>query len=121
MVPFFNGLTKETVYLLSLDAACKLISCRAVVEEGGINCTNISIRKIVDMALTENATSVVLAHNHPSGVALPSPEDVQATRRIAQALKFVDVTLIDHLVIADGDFVSMTQSNYYNPRLLENY
>ncbi len=113
LVPFFSGLTKETVYLLSLDAKCKVLSCRAV-EEGGVNSTGVSIRKIVDVALTENATSVVLAHNHPSGVAIPSPEDIQATMKIAQALHYVDVTLVDHVVVADGDFVSMVHSNVYN-------
>lgn len=117
LVPFFNGRKQEMVYLLCLDAKCKVLSCR-VVEEGGVNSAGVSIRKIVDVALTENATSVVLAHNHPSGVALPSDEDVQSTMKIAQALHYVDVVLIDHIVVADGDFVSMLHSNYYNPKSL---
>ncbi len=118
LVPFFNGLTKETVYLLCLDAKCKVLCCR-MVDEGGVNSTGISIRKVVDMALTENATSVVLAHNHPSGVAVPSGEDIRATVRVAQALKLVDVTLMDHIVVADGDYVSMVHSNYFNPHCIE--
>ncbi len=114
LVPFFNGLTNETVYLLCLDAKRKVISCRAI-DEGGVNSTGVSIRKIVDIALTENATSVILAHNHTSGVAVPSTEDVQATYQIAKALQFVDVTLMDHIVVADGDFVSMVHSKYFLP------
>ena len=55
---------------------------------------------------------MVLAHNHPSGVAVPSLEDVQATRRIAAALSAVEIHLADHMVIAEGDFVSMIQSGY---------
>lgn len=113
LLPYFNGRHKETVYMLCLDAKCKVLSCR-LIEEGNVNSAGISIRKIVDTALTENATSVVLAHNHPSGLALPSPEDVDTTKKIAQALRFVDVTLTDHIVVADGEFVSMMQSNYYN-------
>ena len=59
------------------------------------------------------AVLVALAHNHPSGLALPSPEDALATRRIAAALDAVDVTLVDHIVVADGDYVSMAQSGNY--------
>jgi len=67
------------------------------------------------IALGSNATSVVLAHNHPSGVALPSADDIQTTKRLAIALSAVDITLVDHLVISDGDYVSMVQSGYYRP------
>ena len=56
---------------------------------------------------TRNATSVVLAHNHPSGVALPSEEDKRVTQVIRDALDAVDVLLADHIIVADGDFVSL--------------
>ena len=59
-----------------------------------------------------NRPTLVLAHNHPSGVALPSADDVQTTRRIAAALSAVEVKLIDHIVVAEGDFISMVQSGY---------
>ena len=59
-----------------------------------------------------NRPTLVLAHNHPSGVALPSADDVQTTRRIAAALSAVEVSLIDHIVVAEGDFISMIQSGY---------
>ena len=68
------------------------------IGEGSVNAAGISIRKVVETALAANATSVVLAHNHPSGLALPSGEDVQTTRRVAAALQTVDVELADHLV-----------------------
>ena len=57
-----------------------------------------------------NRPTLVLAHNHPSGVALPSGEDIQTTRRIAMALSAVEITLADHIVVADEDYVSMAQS-----------
>lgn len=114
LVPCFDKLDNECVFLLCMDAKKKLLSCR-MIEKGAVNSTGISIRKIVDMALSENASMVVLAHNHPSGIALPSEEDKKATREIAQALQYVDVVLLDHLVIADGDYVSMVHSEFYNP------
>ncbi len=111
LVPRFFGRSNETVFLLCLDAKCKVLSCKEV-GEGSVNSAGISIRKIVETALAANATTVVLAHNHPSGVALPSNDDVQTTRRIAAALSAVEVHLADHIVVAEGDYVSMVQSGY---------
>ena len=101
----------ETVFLLCLDAKCKVLCCREI-GQGSVNSAGISVRKIVEVALGANATTVVLAHNHPSGLALPSAEDIQTTRRVAAALKAVEVHLADHIVVADGDYVSMVQSGY---------
>lgn len=115
--PYFEGRTNETVFLLSLDAKCMVLNCQ-MVGEGGINSTGVPIRKIVDMALSSNATSVVLAHNHPSGIALPSKEDVQTTLKVAQALYLVDVVLNDHVIVADGDSISLAQSGMYQPEMV---
>lgn len=111
LLPYFFGRKVETVFLLCLDAKCKVLCCKEV-GEGNVNSTGISIRKIVETALAANATTVVLAHNHPSGIALPSAEDVQTTRRVAAALRAVDVQLADHIIVADDDYVSMTQSGH---------
>lgn len=117
--PYFVGRPFETVFLLCLDAKCKVICCKKI-SEGSVNSAPISSRKVVEMALHSKATSVVLAHNHPSGVAIPSVEDVQVTSRISSALKGVDVILVDHIVFGDdGDYVSMVQSKSYAPELRE--
>ena len=112
--PFFYGRRNETVYLLCLDAKCKVLSCKEV-GEGSVNSAAVPIRRIVEMALGANATAVVLAHNHPSGMAIPSGEDQLTTRRLAVALSAVDIELVDHLVVADDDYVSMRQSGWYHP------
>lgn len=111
LLPRFFGRTWETVFLLCLDAKCKVLCCKEI-GEGSINSASISVRKVVETALQAKASSVVLAHNHPSGVALPSPEDQVTTKRIYAALQMVDVVLVDHIVVADGDYVSMAQSGY---------
>lgn len=111
LVPFFYGLKTETVMLLCLDAKCKVLGCKTV-GEGGINSASVSPRRVVETALSLGATTVVLAHNHPSGVAVPSAEDIQTTRRIALALNAVEIGLADHIVVADEDYVSMVQSGY---------
>ena len=118
LVPRFFGRTRETVFLLCLDAKCKVLCCKEL-GEGSVNTASISVRKVVETALSANATTVVLAHNHPSGIAVPSNEDVQTTGRIAAALQAVEIYLADHIVVADGDYVSMVQSGCrFDPYLL---
>lgn len=109
--PFFRGRKNEVVFLLSLDAKLKVLACRQV-GEGSVNYASVPIRRVVEMALEDGASSVMLAHNHPSGLALPSPDDIQTTRRLAAALSAVEIGLIDHIVVADNDYVSMVQSGY---------
>jgi DNA repair protein RadC len=118
MVPYFYGRENETVFLLCLDAKCKVLCCK-LVGEGSVNSANIPIRRVVELALNANATTVVLAHNHPSGLALPSADDIQTTLRLAKAMDAVEITLADHIVVADNDFVSLAQSGYYHPGCLD--
>ena len=109
LLPYFHGESEEVVYLLCLDAKCKALDC-VLIHRGGVNVASIAARKVVKAALDANATSVVLAHNHPSGVALPSPADMEATTQVRDALKRLDIRLIDHIIVADGDYVSMASS-----------
>ena len=110
LVPRFFGRKLETVFLLCRDAKCKVLCCKEL-GEGSVNSTGLSIRRVVETALGVNASSVVLAHNHPSGLAIPSPEDIQTTRRIAMALQAVEITLVDHIIVADDDYVSIAMSD----------
>ena len=114
LVPFFHGRRNEMVYILCLDAKCKVLCCKEM-GEGSVNSAGVPIRRIVETALGVNATSVILAHNHPSGFAFPSDEDVLTTRRVALALDAVEIQLVDHIIVSDDDFVSLAQSGLYNP------
>lgn len=111
---YLHGRCNETVFLLCLDAKGKVLCCREI-GEGSVNCTSVSVRRVMEVVLGVKATTVVMAHNHPSGIAVPSAEDVATTRRVAAALAAVDVVLADHIVVADDDYVSMVQSGYYRP------
>ena len=114
LVPYFFGREQETVFMLCLDAKCKVLCCK-MVGEGSVNSANIPVRRVVEMALAANATTVVLAHNHPSGLAIPSADDIQTTQKIAAALATVEIILADHIVVSKDDYVSITQSNFYTP------
>lgn len=112
--PFFSGQRNEKVYLLCLDSKASVICCR-IIEEGSVCSANVPIRKIMEILLSLNAVSVVLAHNHPGGLPYPSAEDIVTTRRLAVALDGIDVLLADHIIFADGDYVSLAQAGYYRP------
>ena len=107
----FAGEKNEVVYQLCLDRKGKLLACKKL-GEGGVASEDLDIRRLVENALLTGASSVVLAHNHPSGVALPSRDDYAATDRAKTALSVVGVALADHIIVADGDFVSMSDSGY---------
>lgn len=109
LAPFFFGATDEVVYLLGLDAKCKVLGCIELFQ-GTVNYAHLSIRRVVEEALKMKATSVVLAHNHTSGIAVPSQEDIETTRAVAHALDLVGILLADHIVVADDDYVSMAES-----------
>jgi DNA repair protein RadC len=109
LVPRFQDKKEELVYLLGLDAMNRVVGCYQLFS-GTVNTVSFSSRKVVEAALNMKATGVVLAHNHPSGIALPSPEDVQTTRTLSNVLQVMDITLLDHIVVANGDFVSMAES-----------
>lgn len=111
LLPYFYGAKDEMVYLLSLDAGGKVLNCR-LIGHGSVNSANVPVRRLVQEALTTNATAVVLAHNHPSGIAIPSKEDVELTLRLRDTLDVMEIMLVDHIVIADDDYVSMRESGF---------
>ena len=115
LVPFFLDETVECVYMLILDAKCKELGC-VRLSEGSITETSLPLRKLTEVALTMKAASIVLAHNHASGIAIPSHEDVEATHRVASVLAQLSISLADHIVVAGDDFVSMAESGLLYPQ-----
>ena len=107
----FAGETKEVIFQLCIDRKGKLLACKRL-GEGGVSSASLDVRRLVENALVTQASAVILAHNHPSGIALPSGDDYTATEQAAAALAVVGVTLTDHIIVADGDFVSMADSGY---------
>ena len=79
----------------------------AALFRGTIDGTSVYPREVVKQALAINAAAVILAHNHPSGIAEPSQADERITHRLRAALELVDIRLLDHLVIGDGCATSL--------------
>ena len=111
LLELFSRERNEAVYQVCLDGKGKLLACRRL-GEGSASAVNLDVRKIVQNAIAFCACSVILAHNHPSGVALPSQEDHTATLRVKEALASIDVKLEDHIIVADHDFLSFAQSGF---------
>ncbi len=111
MTKFFSVDT-ECCALLCLNRLGKVLSFE-IIGEGDTDSVGISTRTVLERVLKTEATAVVLAHNHPGGIAIPSEADVFITTEIAKALKTVSINLIDHIVIADDDYISMAQSNRF--------
>ncbi len=107
----FIGRTNEAVALMLGDAKGKMIYFN-IISKGSLNSSDMPIRKIVDLALRHNAKTAFIAHNHPSGTALPSRSDLVTTQTLRETLLSVGVDLIDHFIITDDDYVSLRESGF---------
>jgi DNA repair protein RadC len=103
-----GALDHEVFAALFLDAQHRLIELK-VLFRGSLTHTSVYPREVVRAAMACNAASVVLAHNHPSGVAEPSRADEHLTQTLRAALALVDVRVIDHLIVGQGSVVSLAE------------
>ncbi len=110
--PKFIGRNEEYLYVLLMDKKFKELYC-GVVSKGSINTTDVPILKILELSVTYNAYYVAIAHNHPSGLALPSLEDIKTTKKLFDALKVIGRHLIDHIIVSEEDEISLAQSEHY--------
>ena len=104
----FNGREYESFVVLFLDAQTRLIVAKELFR-GTLTQTSVYPREIVKEALQENAAAVILAHNHPSGVATPSSADKTLTSALKQALSLVDVKVLDHFIVAGASSLSFAE------------
>lgn len=112
-LPLFMYEKEEVVYIFCLDSKCKVICCREL-GRGVVNAAEVSVRRVIEIALNHNASKVILAHNHVDGIALPSREDQVTTRRISTALSMLGIQLADHIIVAGKDYVSFADSGLIN-------
>ena len=109
ILPRFWNEQNELVMLISLNHRHEVLNC-SVITKGSVNATEINTRLVLQQALSDNATAAVIAHNHPSGHALPSRADIESTVSLAKMLSAVSVKLLDHIVVAENDFISMRET-----------
>ncbi len=113
IAPHFKGVINERMYVLCLDSNCRVLNFTQV-SEGIINTAPLNTRKIMETALNCNASSIILVHNHPSGVVAPSRKDIDATIGMVNLMKKVSLRISDHIIIGNGsDFFSFRKSDKF--------
>ena len=100
------GINVETVYLLLLDNKFDVIDC-VKIHEGSVSSAAITLRRLVELALYRRASMVVLAHNHPSGVPIPSSEDIYTTREIKKAFDLLEIKMLGHILVAGEKYINI--------------
>jgi DNA repair protein RadC len=103
--------TREVFMTLYLDSQHRLIKAEPLFY-GTIDASPVYPRIVVQSALAHNAAAVILAHNHPSGVAEPSRADRMITERLTQAMSLVDIKLLDHFVVGDAEVISFAERGW---------
>ena len=106
LVNHYVGINVETVFLLLLDNKFNLIEC-VKIHEGSVNSSAITLRRLVETALFRRASMAVLAHNHPSGVALPSSDDLFTTREVKRAFDLLEIKLLAHIIVAGNAYLDI--------------
>lgn len=108
-LPKYIGKDSEEVYLLLMDSKGKELFFGSVAR-GSFTSSEMPVRKIVELVMNYNAHTAVVAHNHPSGVAFPSKEDIIITKNLITTLDLIGSHLIDHIIVADNDCISLAES-----------
>ena len=99
----FMGEDTETVYLMLLNNRREMIECTRVYV-GSVNSVGVTPRRLIELALRQDAGAVVLAHNHPTGIAIPSSEDIHTTNLLQRAFEAVGVPLLEHILVAGRSY-----------------
>ena len=102
----------ELFSMICLDQSCRLRSWE-IISSGTINVTAVNSRKVIEAAMKTSANAVILAHNHPNGLAIPSGDDIKSTIALVEALNIIGVRVLDHIIISGDDFVSLASSQQY--------
>lgn len=105
MIPHMRHLDHEECWVLFLNRANHLIG-KEMMSTGGLESTLIDIKTIIRRALEKKASGIILVHNHPSGNPMPGTADINQTRLLKKGLDTCDISLLDHVVVAEGGYYS---------------
>jgi DNA repair protein RadC len=120
MIPYMKTLDHEECWVLYLNRSNRLIG-KERMSSGGLESTIIDCKSIVRKALEKKASGLILIHNHPSGSPMPGVADIKQTQILKNALKTCDISLIDHVVIADSSYYSFADEEVTETGLPEKH
>lgn len=98
--------SEEVFLAFALDSDCHYLASEDI-STGNAGMTEVNIRRVVDFLLRSKAACAIVAHNHPSGNLTPSVDDMTTTRKLCDALRMIDVRLLDHIIVSNDDYLSM--------------
>lgn len=107
--PILSDLNHEETWVLILDRSNKVVSTMQV-SRGGISGTVVDIRLILREAINHFASGIILGHNHPSGNCVPSPQDTALTKKLKEAARWMDIQLLDHIIVCGDEYYSYADS-----------
>ncbi len=113
LIAKYMGFTKETFAITSLNAKGKFLGFD-VLSIGDVTSVELSVRRVIETVIKRNPACVVMSHNHPAGSALPSADDIRLTANISDTLENINVKLLDHIILCNNDYVSMSQSKEFD-------
>lgn len=103
--------SEEYLYMICMNTKNRIIGVFEL-SHGSVNSSIFSVREIFQKALLANAVGIILMHNHPSGDPSPSREDVEVTKRAAEAGKIIGIQVLDHIIIGDHSYASLKEKGY---------
>ncbi|MDR1260591.1 MAG: DNA repair protein RadC [Oscillospiraceae bacterium] len=108
MISRFEGQQKEQLYVLCLDDRLNVTAMDSLFE-GEVNSVGVSWRKIIQYIVLNDASSVILCHNHPAGLPMPSSNDMYFTKNLKNMLKSINVNVVDHIIVSGSEYASMKE------------
>ncbi|MEA4832168.1 hypothetical protein SDC9_81332 [bioreactor metagenome] len=111
LVSKYVGCQDEKVVALFLDNSLRVI-CDEIIFEGSVNSAHLSMRKLAETTILKKASAVILAHNHPSGLPIASQDDLDTTRKLRGFLASLQVTLLDHFIVAENKYTSISKDYF---------
>ena len=115
--PRFFGLTTEHIGILCLDISGR-VNNFTFLSDGSLKLAQLDVRKAAQVALRNNAESVILAHNHPGGLPNPSRADLTTTQTLIQTFRAINIRVADHIIFSDEDYFSMSSHERFAPMFL---
>lgn len=107
--PYLYDLNHEEFWIILLNRRNIVLSCKKI-SQGGMAGTVVDVRSVFKIALQEHASSIILAHNHPSGTLRPSQADIHITQSLVKAGKTLDIPVVDHLIITSTSYYSLAEN-----------
>ena len=109
LLPYFQFADHEMVYAISINANGRILRS-TLLSQGSLSTVLLNIQRVAEIAVSGGCAGVIIAHNHPNGLPLPSEDDIETTFSLIKALKSIHSALVDHIILTDTDYVSLAEA-----------